>query len=153
MTDTAPQTHLYFDQDITLNELLKVVDLARLAPVLEALLGADMRLLAPDDLAVLGGETRPAGASRTPFKLELEPVGYLESTRSDGLPAAVTLMEILAQSAARYFMAAAMQMESVKLDYEELLEKNTQLQASEERYRELTASLERRVAEQVRMQA
>lgn len=149
MTDTAPQTHLYFDQDITLGDLLKVVDLARLASVLEALLGADMRLLAADGRVVLGSATPPAGAGRAPFKLELEPVGYLESTRRDGLPAAVTLMEILAQTAARYIMAAAVQMESVKLDYAELLEKNAQLRASEERYRELAASLERRVAEQV----
>jgi signal transduction histidine kinase len=98
---------------------------------------------------VLGRATPPAGARRAPFKLELEPVGYLESARRDGLPAAVMLMEILMKSAARYFMAAAVQMESVKLDYEELLEKNAQLQASEERYRDLAASLERRVAEQV----
>ncbi len=149
MSDTVPQTHLYFDQDITLGELLKVVDLTRLAPVLEALLGADMRLLTADGQAVLGRATPSAGAGRAAFKLELEPVGYLESTRRDNLPAAVTLMEILAQSAARYFMAAAVQMESVKLDYAELLEKNAQLQVSEERYRELAASLERRVSEQV----
>ena len=149
MSDTAPQTRLYFDQDITLSELLKVVDPSRLALLLEALLGADMRLLAADGRVVLGSVTPPAGAGRAPFKLELEPVGHLESTRHDALPAAVTLMEVLAQSAARYFMAAAVQMESVKLDHEELLEKNAQLQVSEERYRELAASLERRVAEQV----
>lgn len=150
VTDNAPQTQLYFDQDIRLSELLKVVDQEPLRAVLQALLGSDMRLLEPDGRMILGASSPPENAARAAFSLEFEPIGHLESSRPEALPAAVQLMEILAHAAARYFMAAAVQMESVKLDYEELQEKNRQLQASEERYRQLAASLEVRVAEQVK---
>lgn len=150
MSDAVPQVQLYFDQDVSLGELLKVVELDRLRVALQAVLGADMRLLEPGGLVILGDARPPAHATRAPFKLELEPIGFLESSQPANLPAAVVLMEILAQAAARYFMAAAVQMESVKLDYEELQDKNLQLQASEERYRQLAGSLELRVAEQVK---
>lgn len=149
MKHAAPQTNLYFDQDITLSELLKVIELERLRVVLASLLGPELRLLTPDGRVILGGTAPLADAMRAPFKFELEPIGYLESVYREGLPAAVVLMEILMQSAARYFMAAAIQMESVQQDYAELQEKNTQLRASEERYRQLAASLEQRVTEQV----
>lgn len=150
MEHTVPQTNLYFDQDITLSEMLKVIEVERLRSVLGHLLGPGFRLLMPDDKVMLGGVAALADAMRVPFKFELEPIGYLESASSEGLTAAVQLMEILVQSTARYFMAAAIQMESVQQDYTELQEKNTQLQASEERYRQLAANLEQRVNEQVK---
>ena len=150
MEFAAPQTNLYFDQDISLGELLKVVELDRLRVVLESMLGPELRLVTPDGAVMLGAAEPDPDAARVPFKLELEPIGYIESTRRDDLPAAVVFMEILMQSAARYFMAAAIQMESVQQDYAELQEKNALLQSSEERYRQLAEGLEQRVSEQVR---
>jgi two-component system NtrC family sensor kinase len=150
MSDAESPARLYFDQDITLPELLKVVDLEPLRAVLVALLGPDLRLLDSQGTVILGGAHPPAGAVRRPVRLELEPIGYLEAAPGWALDAGVALMEILSRVAARYLMAAILQMESVRQDYAELQEKNARLQASEERYRELAANLERRVAEQVK---
>ncbi len=145
------QTQLYFDQDITLSELLKVADRERLTRILGALLGPSWQLLDEGGQVLLGTADRlPVNAERAPFRLELEPIGFLETAPTPHLDAAIAFMETLARAAARYLMAAAMQMESVQQDYAALQEKNAQLQASEERYRELAASLEVRVAEQVR---
>ena len=150
MEYAAPQTNLYFDHDISLDELLKVVELDRLRVVLESMLGPELRLVTPDGAVMLGASEPDPDAGCAAFKLELEPIGYIELTRHEGLPAAVVLMEILMQSAARYFMAAAVQMESVQQDYAELQERNNQIQASEERYRQLAGDLEQRVSDQVR---
>jgi two-component system NtrC family sensor kinase len=150
MSDAESPARLYFDQDLTLPELLKVVDLEPLRAVLAALLGPDLRLLDSQGAVILGGAQPPGGAVRRPVRLELEPIGYLEAAPGRALDAGVALMEILSRVAARYLMAAILQMESVRQDYAELQEKNARLQASEERYRELAANLERRVAEQVK---
>lgn len=149
MTDEA-QAQLYFDQDLGLEVLLEAMDLAALQRVLAELIGGDWRMTEPGGRVILGASQPLPGATRKAFHLELEPLGYLESTHASHLDAASALVEILMRAAARYLMASSVQMETVSQDYRVLSEKNVQLRESEERYRRLAASLEQRVAEQVR---
>ncbi len=94
----------------------------------------------------------PAGNSyRIPVELELEPVGHLIAAceTPDRLKAAAGLLEMILQQRAQYLMAADLHLEAVQSDYESLLAKHAELEASEARLRVLSRQLEDRVREQV----
>ncbi|MBI5461872.1 MAG: two-component sensor histidine kinase [Gammaproteobacteria bacterium] len=141
--------NLYYDREHSLHELLKEFDRVRLEQVLQGLLGEGARLLDVDGTVLLGPAHTSGGAQRLSFRLDFEPIGYLEGARVEALPAAVACVEMLLGAAMRYLMASAVHMEAVQADFTELQEKNTALQASEARYKALAESLEIRVHEQV----
>lgn len=138
-----------FDRDLTLSELLTGVDGDRLLAALKVLLAGPLRLVDTTDQVLLGSEV-PAAARRVVIKGELEPLGYLEALATeDALRAAAQLLELILRGAARYQMASDLHLEAVSEDYRELQRRHDALQASEARYRALTATLEQQVASQV----
>ena len=69
-----------FDREWRLGELLDARMLARIAPPLAELLGADLAILDRDGAALWG---RPAAeARREALVLEIEPAGYLAATQT-----------------------------------------------------------------------
>jgi signal transduction histidine kinase len=139
-----------FDREPTLDELLPAPLLDRIGSLLADLLGADLAILDAAGAIVLG--RLPANAVRVPLTVELDAVGHLAAAADQKrLQAAANLMLEVLLSRRRYLMASRLHVESVAADYAELLEKHAALQASEARYKELSAELEARVEAQVRL--
>src|SRR3569832_2755510 len=139
----------HFDRELTLAELLMGMDGAQLLAALQGVLAGPVRLLDERGQPVLGGGM-PVAARRVAVRGELEPLGHLEAAAPEELlRAAARLLEFFLGGAARYRMAADLQLETVREDYRELERRHEALQQSEARYRELAANLERRVAAQV----
>ena len=149
-----------FDQELTLAELLRGVAPAKLVTALATLLGGDVRLVAADGAELAAGrpDTAPPDplsnprSNRTPLRHEFETIGFVESGVSEAhrVEAAAALVEMLLAANARYQMASRLHTEVVHADYESLQRKNTELAASEARYKALAGNLEERVAEQVK---
>jgi signal transduction histidine kinase len=139
-----------FDREHDLAELLPPALLAGIGAALRTLVGAEVAVLDPRD-RLLSGRLADQTA-RVPLVVELEPIGYLAaSAPPDRLAAAAALLRELMLARRRYLMASRLHVESVAADYAELLEKHAALQASEARYKELSAQLELRVEQQVRL--
>jgi signal transduction histidine kinase len=138
-----------FDRELSLDELLRSVERARLADALVALLGAGLRLSDVRGRELLTrGEVH--GGARLPVRGEMEPIGYLECDATEAqAAAAVVLLQLILRANARYLMASELHLQAVHEDYAELQRRHAALQESEARYRELALHLEQRVAEQV----
>ncbi len=140
----------YPDTEPDLNALLGHVGRKKLSSALQALLGTSMRLTDTRGVTVLGGAGGSLGRKRVPLVVQLEPIGYLEGDDEAVLGQSAVLVQEMLKSAQRYHLAAAFHAEVVDRDYEALQSKHRALQASEARYRQLAASLEQRVQEQVK---
>lgn len=149
MSDALPLSR--FDREPTLAELLSDLSTKDLHQALAPLVGEPFWLLAPDASVVFGEGAPPAGFSREALAPELEPIGYLSANCStEHLKAASSLLTLLLRGMLRYRMAADLHLEAVHSDHEQLKQQHTALQASEARYRELSASLDAKVHEQVK---
>jgi len=140
-----------FDRDFSLGELLSPRDADELCRTLTALLGAPVALL--DAGGEPFGSTRPAPeAARAPLILELEPVGFLDAPCP---PAALADTARLVRwgllSHARLRMVSDLHLEAVRADYAKLQQQNEALKISEAKYRELAASLDAKVKEQIKI--
>jgi signal transduction histidine kinase len=140
------------DRRFSLDDLIGSSSRAGLRTRIDCLVGG------PTALATTAGDllwgTVPEGASfRVPVTLELEAAGHLVSSVGDlpRLQAAAGLLGFLMRQRAQYLMAADLHVEAVQSDYETLLAKHAALEASEQRLRELSAELEQRVKDQVRL--
>ncbi|MBI5451120.1 MAG: two-component sensor histidine kinase [Gammaproteobacteria bacterium] len=138
-----------FDRALELRELLAGINTERLAAALRQLLGAPFALCAVNGECLVG-EALDTAICRVPLRAELETVGYLLVQQEDDAPAAATLIELLLQGAARYQMASTLHLHAVNDDYARLQAQHSALLESEARYKELAATLEQRVAEQLR---
>lgn len=139
-----------FDREHDLAELLPPDLLAANSSALRTLVGAEVAVLDGQKRLVAG--TLAEHAVRVPLVVELEPVGYLAAVAPpEQLAAAAALLRELMLARRRYLMASRLHVESVAADYAELLEKHAALLASEARYKELSAQLELRVEQQVRL--
>lgn len=140
-----------FDSELTLNELLMSLPAGKLQGGLEALCGNQCRLVAAGGQLIAGNAALGDVAVRTAIRLELEPIGYFETATDDRqkIKAAITFIELILHSSARYHMASVLHLEAVHADYETLQKNHIALKMSEARYRELSLSLEVRVQEQV----
>jgi signal transduction histidine kinase len=139
-----------FDRDYRLAELLPDRLLETLGLALAQSLNADIALLDANGKTLWGNA--PDAATRVPLTLEVEPVGYLAGPLpAERLKGAAMLLRQVLVARVRYLMAGSLHKESVAADYAALLEKHAALQASEARYRVLSAELEQRVADQVRL--
>jgi signal transduction histidine kinase len=137
-----------FDRSSSLAELLPGPLLEQVGKHLAAQLGSDTALLDSSGSIVWG--TLAANADRSPLVVELEPVGHLAAAVAEPrLRAAAALLREILLARYRLLMASRLHVESVAADYANLMEKHTALQASEARYKELSAELEQRVAAQV----
>lgn len=140
-----------FDRDFSLGELLSARDADELSRVLTALVGAPVAIL--DERGAPFGSTMPAaGAARAPLILELEPVGFLDaSCPPAALADAARLVRWGLLSRARLRMVSDLHLEAVRADYAKLQQQNEALKASEAKYRELAASLDAKVKEQIKI--
>lgn len=139
-----------FDREHDLAELLPPDLLAAIGGALRSLVGTDVAIL--DRQARLLTGKLVEQAVRVPLVVELEPTGYLAAAAPPArLAAAGALLRELMLARRRYLMASRLHVESVAADYAELLEKHAALQASEARYKELSAQLELRVEQQVHL--
>ena len=140
-----------FDRDFSLGELLAPRDADELCRMLATLLAAPVALL--DEAGKPYGSTLPAaGTVRAPLILELEPVGFLEAPCPPAaLAEAARLVRWGLLARARLRMVSELHLEAVRADYAKLQQQNEALKASEAKYRELAASLDAKVKEQVRI--
>lgn len=148
MSDSAIQG-AHFDRELTLQELLRGIDGVTLVHSLALWVGPGLRLA--DARGTVLFERTGELNGRVAVATELEPLGYLEGTHTEQLPEAVALLRQLLLANARYLMASELHLETVHSDYEELRRRNTALQASEARSKELAVHLEQRVAEQIKI--
>lgn len=100
-------------------------------------------------LGNISADTEPK--QRLEITMQLEEIGFLELAEpyAEG-GAVVGLIEQILISSERYQMASALHLEAVHADYERLQKQHKALQASELRYKELSESLEQKVADQVK---
>jgi len=138
-----------FDRELQLKELLSDIDQVKLSQAIQILLGEDARLVDLSGEPVLGQKRAAQVVQRTPISIEIEPVGYLESSDADRACAVGRMIEQLLKTAQRYQMASSLHLEAVHADFEQLQQKHRALAESEARLRELTEHLEQRVDEQV----
>lgn len=141
-----------YDSELSLRELLSGLSPDKLFAALTVMLGSPFRVVDANGDPVAGmGAPLGADVKRIALIHDLETVGFLEAHACDEarFQAAASLLELLMQSGARYFMASEMHIEVVKADYEELQRKHAALIESEARYKALAENLEERVKEQV----
>ena len=141
-----------FDRDRSLRELLEDLPMSEIGEAIEWLCGPYVLVDAAGGHHS-GRGTIAGGHAEVPVRWQAEPIGFLRAPAAvepAALRAAGDLLEAIIASAARYAMARDLHSESVAADYEALQQKHAQLVASEARYRDLAAGLERRVAEQVK---
>lgn len=138
-----------FDRELSLTDLLRSVDLKRLADVLAPLSGGAVRLDDSGGTTVLARGT-PEQRQHVALLGELEPIGTLYGQAEiPQLQMVAELLRLILRANARYLMASELHTEAIHSDYEELQRKHAALQASEARYKSLVEQLEQRVAEQV----
>lgn len=146
----------HFDRERSLADWLKGTDLARLEAALSQCAGATVRLLDADGRPLVGAPDASLDAlpdaARAPLRQDLETAGYVAAAgvAAGPLRAMAALVELLLGSATRYRMAVDLHEAAVREDYTALQQKHAALEVSEARYRQLTAELEQRVAEQVK---
>lgn len=138
-----------FDRELSLTELLRSIDMNRLAESLASLLGGAVRLDDAGGTVILaaGNLEQPRHAA---LMGELESIGMLYGAADEQrLRGAAELLRLILRANARYLMASELHTEVIHNDYEELQRKHVALQESEARYKSLAEQLEQRVAEQV----
>jgi len=137
-----------FDDDYTLADLISTTLRQPLADTLDELLAAPCRIV-DEQGTVLVGDCDPV-RQRAALHLDIEAIGYLESASIEAIPPGIVrLIEMQLRAASRYQMAASLHLATARADFDALQDKHAALQQSEARYRELTASLEHRVSEEV----
>jgi hypothetical protein len=141
-----------FDREFGLRELLSGTTMRRLEDSLRVLLGDRFRLVSEAGEVLLGDGAAVPGMGRAEIRHDLETLGYLESVDADEgrLRAAVSLLELMMQVSARYYMASELHIVAVQSDYEELQQEHAALMESDARYKALSETLEQRVQEQVK---
>jgi two-component system, NtrC family, sensor kinase len=150
----APAPH--FDREVALGELLRSVPGEKLGAALTKVLGGCWHMVEGDGTPVLGpgaglAPRTAADPVAVPLHVDMEIVGTLVASGAprELVEGTAAWLELMLASVRRYRMAADLHLEVVNMDYEILQREHAALQKSEERYRELAAQLERRVATQV----
>jgi len=141
-----------FDREFTLKELLSAVKTDKLLSAIKMILGDDS-CIKSDKGEVIIGKPLPEPLKCVPLRAEMEAIGFLVVNNSvdDNLLFSVRqLIEIILKSSIRYLMASDLHLETVQSDYALLRQKHQALVESEQRYKDLAASLEQRVSEQVK---
>ncbi len=141
-----------FDRDRSLHELLHDLPMPQIGAAIEQLCGPYVLVDGAGSVHTRRGVIAIEYAE-IPIRWQAEPVGFLRasvSVQPTALRSAADLLEAIIASAARYAMARDLHSEAVAADFDALQREHAQLAASEARYRDLAASLERRVADQVK---
>ncbi|MEX0731982.1 MAG: ATP-binding protein [Aquisalimonadaceae bacterium] len=148
--DTSTRlTDLPSDLPRNLADLVQRLEPEALLQLLERLAGGPVALLDVDGTPVAGepGE----GWLRVTLMVQDEPLGELAAAVSgeDALTDAVGLAQLVLAQAQGVLMMSDLHLQYTEQNYRALEQRHEALQESERRYRELSVSLERRVAEQV----
>ncbi len=138
-----------YDREPTLNDLMSQQSRNRIQRACEIILGEHFALLDSEKQTLFGNMS--SDLQVLPLVVELEPLGYLAySSEKDAQAQALQIMiQDTLQSSWRYQMASSLHKHVVQQDYDELLMKHRQLQASEHKYKQLSENLEHRVQLQV----
>lgn len=138
------------DRAFTIDELLGRALRRSLQPLVDRLTGSPTALTGTDG-ELLWGQLPEGNALRVGIELELEPVGHLVSAVTDlpRLRAVAGMLGHVLRQRAQYLLASDLHISAVQADYEALLAKHAELEASEQQLRRLSAELEERVAAQV----
>lgn len=143
MMGEAPSVNfgvLGIDSELSLGQLLSETEQQQWLALAALLAGAP---------ATFSPAPAPCGVSLA-LQGDCEPLAYLAAAEEgEGLRLLVTLLNRHLQSERKYLMASGLHEVVVSNDYQALMEEHKALQASEQRYKELSAQLEQRVAEQV----
>lgn len=142
----------HLDRDFTLAELLRALPLARLEASLNGSLGEHWVIEEADGTPVMGPGLKPGMvAIDAPLRIDIETSGRLVASESahNQVESCAAWLQMVLAGAYRYRMASHVHLHAVHADYEELQHKHAELQASEARYRDLSAQLEQRVKAQV----
>ncbi|WP_290650457.1 ATP-binding protein [Aquisalimonas sp.] len=147
-TTASPSDGTPFDRELPLSELFAYIDGDALLSSLMPLAGGRIGIRDAHGQLFLGCDAD----NWQPLELEWEVVGYLGCAEADAatLRALAGMVEVQLRTARRIQMVSDLHHGAVEEDYRRLKEKNEQLQASEERYRCLAASLEQRVQAQLK---
>lgn len=149
--DQFHMSPIEFDSDLVLQDVLSKRLMMQIDQVIKQF-GINQYLIMTLKQEPLSGELAINDVvHRMPLAPELEPIGFLcfgeeDTTLIKGIHRFVVMM---VQSEWRYHMASDMHLKAIKADYEALKEKHELLQQSEQKYRELSESLELKVKEQV----
>ncbi len=140
-----------FDREFSLQELFNAIDTSKLENVLNTMLEGNYHIVTPKGITCLGHPTTQI-QQRLPFSLELEPIGYMETSSNNNktIEAAHTLVLMQLQSAQRYLMASSLHIQAIQEDYQELAHKHHALTESEARYKELCEQLDDKVKAQLK---
>lgn len=139
-----------FDREFTLEELISGINRDKLLTSLSQILGDGVWISDCRGGAAVGKMLETA-TERIPIRVHMDVVGFLHvppHVRPQA-QAAVAWLELLLHSSVRYLMASSLHLQAVHEDYQLLQQKHIALRASEQRYKELSQSLEQKVAEQV----
>ncbi|AYH43268.1 ATP-binding protein [Azoarcus sp. DN11] len=140
-----------FDRDFSLGELLGTRDADDLCRTLSGLLGTPVAIL-DERGEPFGAMAPPPGGERVPLVLELEPVGFLAAAcPAAALADAARMVRWGLLSRARLRMVSDLHLEAVRADYAKLQQQNEALKASEAKYRDLAATLDAKVKEQIKV--
>ncbi len=140
-----------FDSELILSQILSQRLMKQIDSVIKQFGIGSILIVNMKNTPLFGDLSLEQVKTRLPIAPELEPIGYLcfgdiEATLAKGILRFVVMM---VQSEWRYHMASDMHIKAIKADFEALKEKHALLQQSENRYRELSQSLEIKVKEQV----
>lgn len=142
-----------FDRDITLAELLRAISGVKLGAALDRSLGSSWALHDSAGGLLLGTAehlTPEQNIQGVALRVELESIGKLSAAGApESIASAAAWLELVLAANYRYSMASDLHLEAVAINYHQLQQEHQALQESEQRYRELAAQLEQRVAEQV----
>ena len=142
-----------FDRAHGLKTLLAVLPRQKLSRSLAALLGEDWRIRDEDGATLLSGSgsCEDSGSGVLPLRFQLDTLGSLAAggTPPATARAAVQMIELLIDAAARLHMASDLHIQAMHEDYQTLLAKHAALVDSEARYKALAAELDERVKVQV----
>lgn len=140
-----------FDRELSLEELLRGINLPKLQQAIGALLGESATVSDPQGRVLLGNGEQARPAHRLPLRGQLDSLGYLEADPApERLRPVADILEILLHVNTRYLMASDLHLRAVEEDFEELQRKHQALMESEARYKALAENLEQRVDEQVK---
>lgn len=132
-----------------LADLVQRLDPEALLQLLSRLAGGPVALLDVDGLPVAGDPE--AGWLRVPLLVQQETLGILAAgvPGEEVLEDAVALAQLMLTQAQGILIMSDLHLQYTDQNYRALEQRHQALQESERRYRELSVSLERRVAEQV----
>ena len=139
-----------YDREYGLGEVLIAANKDRLQQIFSNLAGENFCVQSVSGEILLGFENDYS--RRVAIYLDIEISGYLcccSNVSDETMLALEGILKMIVATQHQYLMFSSLHIETIHADYAELMEKNAQLQASEQRYMSLCNDLDQRVQAQV----